>query len=156
MSMARKTISFDAPGLVAATLRGAAERAGRRFSGIGIIVYKGSKLDYEYHADLRPNIPCPKGIRLGSAVCIDELLRISDRSNPLHDGFNLFNGKGRLTHVAQYVFFRPVRGASSHDGYGTRYMTAKYGSFDDSILMAGIVEHDRKCFMFQNGRMIPL
>ena len=142
--------------LASFTLSSIAHRADKHFSGLGIIVYSGESFGYSYYTSLRPGVPFQRGLHLGNDACIEMLLKTSNIQNTLHDGFVLFNSEGKLTHVAQYLFWKPVKWIVPSDRYGTRYMSALYGSFHRSVVIAAIVTHDRRCFIFRRGKTLEI
>lgn len=136
------------------TLKDVSENAGESFSGIGLLLYETGIFSDRYHSDLRPSFSCPKDIFLGEKKCIQTLLEIADRSNPLHDGFIFFNEDGKMTHVSQYFAPPPVDGIIPDENYGARYRAAQYGSLLDGVILTGVVNHDHKYFVFSRGKSI--
>lgn len=124
----------------------------QEFSGIGLLVYHREEFSHECHADLRPGVPCPENVRLGSKLCVDTLLDISDERKPLHDGFIFFSEDGVLTHISQY--FAPIvtDQVSPNLEHGTRFRAAQYGSLMKGVVRTGIVSSNGDSFVFCNGR----
>lgn len=139
------------------TLEEISKKAGFSFSGIGLLLYETGVFSGEYHSDLRPSFSRPKGIVLGKKETIETLLRISDKSNPLHDGFIFFNEKGEMTHVSQY--FSPLvigKRIIPNENYGTRYRAAQYGSLLEGVILTGTVNSDHRYHIFHKGRHLEL
>ena len=136
---------------LSATLVKAVEMRTTDFSGLGIVMCDKSVPISKFFVDMRPNIPCPK-VRLGDEACAGALVNISDRKNPLHDGFILFNEEGMMLRAAQYFSPPIAEKIIPNEQYGARHMTAQYGSLIDGVVLTAVVSHERKCFIFCKGK----
>lgn len=126
------------------------------FSGIGLILYDSKRFDQKWRTDLRPSILCPKDVNLSDIEkTIAFLLKISDKSNRLHDGFHFFDHEtGLMTHVAQYFFPPIISGTNVNESYGTRYHSAQYGSCIDGVVLTGTINSDGRHYIFRKGKLI--
>lgn len=125
------------------------------FSGIGLILYDPNVFDHSLHADLRPSITCPRNVRLGRKKALSLLLKISNKSHKLHDGFLFFDcTTGLMTHIAQYFFPPIVPGIELSEHHGTRYHSAEYGSCMEGVILAGILNCNNKYYIFKKGHLI--
>jgi hypothetical protein len=138
------------------TLKMVSESSDDSFSGIGLVLYETGSLSEAFYAPLRPSFSCPNDLVLADDKTVNLLLEISRRSSPLHDGFVFSNQAGIITHLAQYFSPSPKREIPVNECYGARYHTAHYGSLLEGVILTGIVNSDKMCHLFQNGRTIRL
>jgi hypothetical protein len=137
------------------TLHTVSQNAGRDFSGLGIVVYKGISFNHIERVDLRPSISCPEDILLGTDRSVSELLRMGRSDSPVHDGFFLFDENGRLTHTAQLCIFRPHAEVKVNEQHGTRFLQLQFGSMEDTIILTGTISRfDHQYHIFQHGKII--
>ena len=138
--------------LFLSTLRQIARKErGQNFSGVGMLVYVRKTFSHKCYVDLRPKITCPENVRLGSKLCMDTLLDISDEKKPLHDGFIFFNEEGLMTHLSQYFAPRVSTRVPPNLHHGARFKTAQYGSLLRGVLLTGIVSSNGDTFVFHKG-----
>jgi len=134
--------------LLGETLKEVSARRGQTFTGMGMLVYRHGVFSHKNHSDLRPSLPCPEDVLLGTKQCTETLLSMSQAENRLHDGFVLFNDAGRMTHVSQYFSPPIAKSVVPNEGFGGRFRAAQYGSLLEGVIAIGIVEHEGEYFLF--------
>ena len=125
------------------------------FSGIGIIVYDENIFDSNRHCDLRPNVKCPN-YNIVDRQLVNYLIRISDYRNDLHDGFNMVDSKGNLTHVAQYFVPPIVKKLQPNLHHGVRLHSSICGSVLDGVICIGEISSEREKKKKKNGNYVNL
>ena len=110
------------------------------FSGIGIVVYDERVFDSNCHCDLRPNNKCKN-------------YNIKD---DLHDGFDMIDSKGNLTHVAQYFVPPIVKRFQPNLKHGVRLHSSICGSVLDGVICIGVISSGRDIYILRNGSYVNL
>lgn len=123
-------------------------KSGADFSGLGIIVC-------DYPAGLP--IVCLRETFPDIGGSVTQILsKISSQKSKYHDGFHILNGKGQLTHVAQY-FSPPIVQKAFIDRsrlVGGRFVAALFGSDISDVIMTGIVSNGHGLSIFKNGQEV--
>lgn len=125
------------------------EERPEQFSGLGIILYNDinhlpvSPLRQEDYLKLLP----VKNFDL----IVKYLLEISPQNSFLHDGFHLLSSEFYLTHTCQYFSTPIVKKAPIEYNYGSRYRTALYGSYLNSVTACGVIGSDFETALFIKG-----
>ncbi len=123
------------------------------FAGLGIVLYDSEEFPLQHCASLRLSVNPPKNIDLNQPREAAQFFsQTSKNCHNLHDGYHLFNKEGKLTHVAQYFWPPIVKNIKPNESYGTRHLSAKYGSCLRGVIAIGIINRDRKIFYFINGK----
>lgn len=127
------------------------------FSGLGLVLYNSKFFLNIPCISLRPSFESPTNISINSTKeAINFLLKVSQNSHPLHDGFHFFNEKGQLTHVSQYLAAPIVSGVIPHELHGSRYLTALCASHIKGVIATGIITQDYNTFYFEEGKSYNL
>lgn len=118
------------------------------FSGMGIILCdNAAKLPILNLRDTTPDM---------SGTLIELLIKLSSKISEYHDGFHILNGKGELTHAAQY-FSPPIERRSYFDRsrlVGGRFVAALFGSAIPEVTMTGIISEGNGLSIFENGQEV--
>jgi hypothetical protein len=123
------------------------------FSGVGLVVYNSENFPVQYCSSLRPSVECPKSISLSDIKKSAEFFcQLSCGSHSLHDGYHLIDANGKVTHVAQYLWPPIIKKIRPNESYGTRHLSAQYGSCMKEVIAVGIITHDGNIFCFTNGK----
>jgi hypothetical protein len=137
-------------------LKEISKKGANNFVGIGLVLYNSNYISNIPHCSLRPSISAPEEIRIKSKSTVDFLLEISILSHCLHDGYHFFDERGLLTHVAQY-FVPPIcEHIVPNELYGTRYLSAQYGSCIKGVIATGVVSLNLKAHCFRGGKAYEL
>ena len=125
------------------------------FSGIGIVVYDERVFDSNCHCDLRPNNKC-KNYNIKDERIVNYLIDVSDYHNDLHDGFDMIDSKGNLTHVAQYFVPPIVKRFQPNLKHGVRLHSSICGSVLDGVICIGVISSGRDIYILRNGSYVNL
>ena len=125
------------------------------FSGIGIVVYDERVFDSNCHCDLRPNNKC-KNYNIIDERIVNYLIDVSDYHNDLHDGFDMIDSKGNLTHVAQYFVPPIVKRFQPNLKHGVRLHSSICGSVLDGVICIGVISSGRDIYILRNGSYVNL
>jgi len=122
--------------------------AGKKFSGIGIVVYET--------AENLPNVSLRSSTPRLLNDTLQDLVNLSTLDNPYHDGFHFLNSSLKLTHVAQY--FSPPIPLSyelpTNELFGGRYVAALFGSCLPGVIATGIATQAHRVAVFESGREV--
>lgn len=137
------------------TLRYIRDNKPPSFSGIGVIVCD-DLCDHRFHTSIFPQHTIPEGLGFGSENLIEYLLSIGSRESIYHDGFMMFNTRGDLRYVAQYVSPPIDCSVEVLEGHGARYLTAILTSKIPGVIACGIVSAGGIGYVFKNGEVRKL
>jgi hypothetical protein len=122
------------------------------FSGLGIIATsKPEKLPISPLRKVDASLKLPAS---GFENCLSLLVRISNFSNPYHDGFHVLSSRFSLVSVSQFFSTPIVTDILEDYNHGSRFRTALYGSTLPDVLAVGVVSQEYEASIFINGRMI--
>ena len=84
------------------------------------------------------------------------VIDVSDYHNDLHDGFDMIDSKGNLTHVAQYFVPPIVKRFQPNLKHGVRLHSSICGSVLDGVICIGVISSGRDIYILRNGSYINL
>ena len=137
----------DAIERLAALLREVNIRAGKIFTGVGVIVAE--------HPDKLPIFPLRSTSiinNMGTTAAV--LAKISEPMGEYHDGFHVLTPNLKIVLLAQY-FSPPIDYAANVDHsqrFGGRYLAALFGSVIPGVVSTGISTRDFGVAVFQRGK----
>lgn len=126
------------------------------FSGTGIIVYDSNVLKNTHYCDLRPNIKCPKNLKLGEERLVKYITEIGDYNHTLHDGFHMVDQNGELTHVAQYFVPDINHDIYPNQKHGTRIHCSILSSLVEGVILVGALTLDKNIYIFKDGKPLKI
>lgn len=137
-------------------LKEISKRKTSNFTGLGLILYNSKLLSSIPCCDMRPSSKCPKGIFINKKSTVDFFVKISQKSHPWHDGYHLFNEKGKLTHISQYLAVPIIPNVIPNELYGARHLSAQLASRIKGIIAIGLVNQNYSSFYFEKGKYYSL
>lgn len=122
------------------------------FSGLGLILYSQIE-SLPITALKKNNIDIELPIENYDEI-LKILLELSKINNPGHDGFHLLSKNFVLTHISQYFSTPIISNAKVGSGFGSRYMTALYGSYLNHVIATGVISNNYGSKIFIRGTQV--
>jgi DisA bacterial checkpoint controller nucleotide-binding len=126
---------------------------GPGFTGVGLAVVDDAIFDDSTRRGMRPDSVI-ESMHLTDDRTASYLASISSSGHTFHDGFVFFDKDGYLSRVAQYFVPAIQHDLPMNNGRGVRYHSAKFGSRQAGVIIAGVVCTDGDVFSFVHGRTL--